>query len=215
MATRKAPPSTLVLLVRHGATPTTGKVMPGRAPGLHLSEAGLAQAAAVAERLATLKLDAIYCSPLERACETATPTATATGLVPIEEPGLLEADVGEWTGQSLVSLAKLKEWRGVHGSPSTFRFPGGESLAELQARVVAVLDRVHAAHPGGTVACFSHSDPIRLGLVFALGAPLDAFGRVVVGTGSISALRFTDGFPPQVLTTNTVTGPLTGLAAEG
>jgi broad specificity phosphatase PhoE len=215
MATRKAPPSTLVLLVRHGATPTTGKVMPGRAPGLHLSEAGLAQAAAVAERLATLKLDAIYCSPLERACETAAPTAAATRLVPIEEPGLLEADVGEWTGQSLASLAKLREWRGVHGSPSTFRFPGGESLAELQARVVAVLDRVHAAHPGGTVACFSHSDPIRLGLVFALGAPLDAFGRVVVSTGSISALRFTDGFPPQVLTTNTVTGPLTGLASEG
>jgi probable phosphoglycerate mutase len=137
------------------------------------------------------------------------------GLTPIEEPGLLEADVGEWTGKTLGSLARLKEWRGVHGSPSTFRFPGGESLAELQARVVAVLDRVHAAHPGGTVACFSHSDPIRLGLVFALGAPLDAFGRVVVDTGSISALRFTTGHPPQVLWTNTVTGPLTGLASEG
>ena len=215
MATRKAPQSTLVLLVRHGATPTTGRVMPGRAPGLHLSEAGQAQAAAVAERLATLKLDAIYTSPLERARETAAPTAAATGLTPIEEPGLLEADVGEWTGKTLGSLARLKEWSGVHGSPSTFRFPGGESLAELQARVVAVLDRVHAAHPGGMVACFSHSDPIRLGLVFALGAPLDAFGRVVVDTGSISALRFTTGHPPQVLSTNTVTGPLTGLASGG
>jgi probable phosphoglycerate mutase len=215
MATRKAPQGTLVLLVRHGATPTTGQVMPGRAPGLHLSEAGQAQAAAVAERLSTLKLDAIYTSPLERARETAAPTAAATGLTPIEEPGLLEADVGEWTGRTLASLARLKEWRGVHGSPSTFRFPGGESLAELQARVVAVLDRVHAAHPAGTVACFSHADPIRLGLVFALGAPLDAFGRVVVGTGSISALRFTTGRPPQVLSTNTVTGPLSGLAAEG
>jgi probable phosphomutase (TIGR03848 family) len=215
MATRKAPQGTLVLLVRHGATPTTGTVMPGRAPGLHLSEAGQAQAAAVAERLATLKLDAIYTSPLERARETAAPTAAATGLTPIEEPGLLEADVGEWTGKTLASLARLKEWRGVHGSPSTFRFPGGESLAEVQARVVAVLDRVHAAHPGGTVACFSHADPIRLGLVFALGAPLDAFGRVVVDTGSISALRFTTGHPPQVLSTNTVTGPLTGLTSEG
>ncbi len=206
--------STLVLLVRHGATPTTGRVMPGRAPGLHLSETGKAQAAAVAGRLATITLDAIYTSPLERARETAAPTAAATGLVPIEEPGLLEADVGEWTGRTLASLARLSQWRGVHGSPSTFRFPGGESLAELQARVVAVLDRVHAAHPGGTVACFSHSDPIRLGLVFALGAPLDAFGRVVVDTGSISALRFTTGLPPQVLATNTATGPLTGLAAE-
>jgi len=215
MATRKPPPSTLVLLVRHGATPTTGQVMPGRAPGLHLSDAGEAQAAAVAERLASLKLDAIYSSPLERARETAAPTAAASGLVPVEEPGLLEADVGEWTGRTLVSLAKLSQWRGIHDSPSTFRFPGGESLAELQARVVAVLDRLHAAHPGATVACFSHADPIRLGLVFALGAPLDAFGRVVVGTGSISALRFTTGVPPQVLATNTLSGPLTGIAAEG
>jgi len=215
MATRKAPPSTLVLLVRHGATPTTGQVMPGRAPGLHLSEAGEAQAAAVAERLGSLKLDAIYSSPLERARETAAPSAAASGLVPVEEPGLLEADVGEWTGRTLASLAKLSQWRGIHDSPSTFRFPGGESLAELQARVVAVLDRVHAAHPGATVACFSHADPIRLGLVFALGAPLDAFGRVVVGTGSISALRFTPGVPPQVLATNTLSGPLTGIAAEG
>ena len=214
MATRKAPQGTLVLLVRHGATPTTGQVMPGRAPGLHLSEAGQAQAAAVAERLATeagrdLHLPAGACA------RDRGPDAAATGLTPIEEPGLLEADVGDWTGRTLASLARLKEWRGVHGSPSTFRFPGGESLAELQARVVAVLDRVHAAHPGGTVACFSHADPIRLGLVFALGAPLDAFGRVVVDTGSISALRFTTGHPPQVLSTNTVTGPLTGLAAEG
>ena len=215
MATRKPPPSTLVLLVRHGATPTTGQVMPGRAPGLHLSDAGEAQAAAVAERLASLKLDAIYSSPLERARETAAPTAAASGLVPVEEPGLLEADVGEWTGRTLVSLAKLSQWRGIHDSPSTFRFPGGESLAELQARVVAVFDRLHAAHPGATVACFSHADPIRLGLVFALGAPLDAFGRVVVGTGSISALRFTTGVPPQVLATNTLSGPLTGIAAEG
>ena len=187
--------------------------MPGRAPGLHLSEAGQAQAAAVADRLAGLKLDALYTSPLERARETAAPTAVATGLAPIDEPGLLESDVGEWTGQSLGALAKLGPWRGLQSSPSTFRFPGGESLAELQARVVAVLDRVQAAHPGGVVACFTHADPIRLALTFALGAHLDAFGRVGVDTGSISAIRFSVGAPPLVLATNSVTGPLAGLAS--
>ena len=209
MATRK-PSGTLVLLVRHGATPTTGQVMPGRAPGLHLSEAGQGQAAAVADRLAGLKLDALYTSPLERARETAAPTAAATGLGAIDEPGLLESDVGEWTGQSLGALAKLAAWRGLQSSPSTFRFPGGESLAELQARVVAVLDRVQAAHPGGTVACFTHADPIRLALTFALGAHLDVFDRVVVDTGSISAIRLSAGTAPRVLATNSVTGPLAG-----
>ena len=212
MATRK-PQGTLVLLVRHGNTPTTGQVLPGRAPGLHLSDAGLAQAARVADRLTGVKLDAIYTSPLERARETAAPTAVATGLSPIQEPGLLEADVGEWTGEALGTLAKLSQWRGLATSPSTFRFPGGESLAELQARVVAVLDRLQAAHRGATVVCFTHSDPIRLALTFALGAHLDAFERVQVDTGSISAIRFSAGAPPLVLATNSMTGPLAGSAA--
>jgi len=212
MATRK-PQGTLLLLVRHGATPTTGQVLPGRAPGLHLSEAGLAQAARVADRLAGVKLDAIYTSPLERARETSAPTCAATGLTAIEEPGLLEADVGEWTGESLGALAKLSQWRGLATSPSTFRFPGGESLAELQARVVAVLDRLQAAHRGGTVVCFTHADPIRLALTFALGAHLDAFERVLVNTGSISAIQFSVGAAPLVLATNSMTGPLAGSTA--
>ena len=173
MATRKAPQSTLVLLVRHGATPTTGRVMPGRAPGLHLSEAGQAQAAAVAERLATLKLDAIYTSPLERARETAAPTAAATGLTPIEEPGLLEADVGEWTGKTLGSLARLKEWSGVHGSPSTFRFPGGESLADQQRRVLAALRDV--ARDGRPALLVTHGGSIRLTRCFLGGRGVAAF----------------------------------------
>lgn len=184
--------------------------MPGRAPGLHLSDAGREQAAQVAERLSGLRLDAIYTSPLERARETAEPTVAATGLPAIEESGLLEADVGEWTGESLGTLAKLGHWRGLSTSPSTFRFPGGESLAEMQARVVAVLDRVQAAHRGGTVVCFTHADPVRLALTFALGAPLDAFGRVFVDTGSISAIQFSVGAPPLVLATNSMTGPLAG-----
>ena len=70
---------TLLLLVRHGETPTTGTVLPGRAPGLHLSDRGRAQAERVAERLAGLSVDALYSSPLERACETAEPTAARTG----------------------------------------------------------------------------------------------------------------------------------------
>ena len=75
-ATKTAPPSsTLVLLVRHGQTPTTGKILPGRAAGLHLAESGIKQAQAVAERIAGIKkVDAIYTSPLERAREQRLPS---------------------------------------------------------------------------------------------------------------------------------------------
>ncbi|HEV8471656.1 MAG TPA: histidine phosphatase family protein, partial [Methylomirabilota bacterium] len=68
--------STLVLLVRHGLTPTTGRLLPGRMRGLHLSDEGRRQAEAVAQRLASVpRIDAIYASPLERARETAAPLA--------------------------------------------------------------------------------------------------------------------------------------------
>src|SRR5213082_1656282 len=86
---------TLVLLVRHGQTPTTGRVLPGRAPGLHLSDDGRKQAEAAAARIARLKrVSAIYASPLERARETALPIARVRGLALRIDRGLLELDVG-------------------------------------------------------------------------------------------------------------------------
>src|SRR3989441_9064443 len=94
--------STLVLLVRHGVTPTTGRLLPGRRRGLHLSDEGRRQAEALAVRLAAVpKIAAIYSSPLERARETVAPLAKARGLAVRVEPGLLESDLGAWTGLSL------------------------------------------------------------------------------------------------------------------
>ena len=95
--TQPAPPSsTLFLLVRHGQTPTTGKVLPGRAAGLHLADAGQLEAKAAAERIAELRtVDAIYASPLERARETAAPIGAARGQKVSVDKGLLECDFGE------------------------------------------------------------------------------------------------------------------------
>jgi probable phosphoglycerate mutase len=214
MATRKAPAGALILLVRHGATPTTGRILPGRAPGLHLSEDGERQAERVAERVAPLSPAALYTSPLERAVETAAPTAAATGLDPVEEPGLLECDFGDWTGEALSSVSRHTQWRSLMTAPASFRFPGGESLAELEARVVTTLERLRTIHAGQLVVCFSHADPIRAALTFALGAPLDSFHRVNVGTGSISVIRFPSDAAPSVLAVNSLHGPL-DLGAAG
>jgi hypothetical protein len=132
----KPPPHTTVLLVRHGQTPTTGAVLPGRAKGLHLADKGREQAEAVAERIAALpKIDAVYASPLERTKETAAPIGKARGLKVQLERGLLECDFGEWTGAKLKDLAKKPEWTTVQRYPSGFRFPGGESFAEMQTRI--------------------------------------------------------------------------------
>jgi probable phosphoglycerate mutase len=211
MAKRAAPPVTTILLVRHGQTPTTGKVLPGRAKGLHLAETGVRQAERAAERIATLRqVDAVYCSPLERARETAAPIARARGLRPKVEPGLLECDFGDWTGRELKQLMKLPEWSTVQRAPSTFRFPGGESFSEMQLRIVTALERLRAAHPGGTVVAVSHADPIKAAIAHAVGTPLDLFQRIVVSTCSITAITWTAG-GPIVLTVNSTGGDLSEL----
>jgi probable phosphoglycerate mutase len=210
--TKTTPPApTVILLVRHGQTPTTGKLLPGRAPGLHLAEAGQQQAQRAAERIAALaKVDAIYASPLERARETAAPIAAARGMKVRIDKGLLECDFGDWTGAELKALMKLPEWATVQRAPSTFTFPGGESFTAMQNRIVGAIDRIRVAHPGGTVVCVSHADPIKAAVAHAMGTHIDLFQRIVISTCSVSAIAYGMG-SPVVLTVNSTGGSLAEL----
>lgn len=214
MASRpKPPPPTTVLFVRHGQTATTGKVLPGRAPGLHLAEVGHLQAKAVGERLAMLKkVDAVYSSPLERARETAAPIAEARGLKVTVDKGLVECDFGEWTGAALKDLARKPEWSNVQRYPSGFRFPGGESFVEMAARMRTVAVKLRGGHPGGVVVAVSHADPIKAVVADALGTHLDLFQRIIISTCSVTAIAY-GACGPAVLTVNH-TGDLAGLAAS-
>jgi len=209
---KQAPPaSTLFLLVRHGLTPTTGKILPGRAAGLHLADTGRAQADTAAERIAALKsVDAVYASPLERARETAAPIAKARGLKVRIDKGLLECDFGEWTGAELKKLMKLPEWGTVIRAPSTFRFPGGESFTEMQLRIVTTIDRLRVAHQGGVVVCVSHADPIKAAVAHAMGTHIDLFQRIVISPCSVTAIAYSPG-GPVVLTVNSTGGSLAEL----
>jgi probable phosphomutase (TIGR03848 family) len=205
---------TLLLLVRHGQTPTTGRVLPGRAPGLHLSDVGREQAARVAERLAALPVTAVYSSPLERTLQTAGPTAQRTGVPVVTEAGLIEGEFGDWTGESLADLARLPQWSTVQHEPEAFRFPNGESFVEIRDRMAATLERLRRAHPGGTIVCFSHADPIRVAVSDALGTPLNRFQRLSVGPCSVSAIAYGDGEDPVVLTVNSTQDSLAELRAS-
>lgn len=199
--------STLVLLVRHGATATTGKVLPGRAAGLHLSETGLAQADAAAQRIAALQngekrsVAGVYASPLERTHETAVRIAAALGQDVCTEVGLLELDTGEWTGLEFKAAQEHPEWATIQRYPSGFRFPGGESFVEMQSRIVDTVDRLRSAHRGEVVVAVSHADPIRALVAHALGTHLDLFQRILVSPGSVTAVAYGQG-GPVVLTVN-------------
>jgi probable phosphomutase (TIGR03848 family) len=201
----------LFLLVRHGLTPTTGKILPGRAPGLHLAEDGQKQAQAAADRITALgQVDAVYASPLERARETAAPIGKARGLKVHIDKGLLECDFGDWTGEELKKLMKLPEWNTVQRAPSTFRFPNGESFTEMQTRMVSALDRLRAAHQGGVVVCVSHADTIKAAVAHAMGTHIDLFQRIVISPCSITAIAYSAG-GPVVLTVNSTGGSLAEL----
>jgi len=215
----------VVLLVRHGTTETTGKELPGRAPGLHLSEHGRRQAEDVAARIGAMsqppaddrprgngqrskppRVAAVYASPLERTRETAAPIAQALGLEVVPDEGLLELDTGEWTGIELKAAMKRKEWATIQRYPSGFAFPGGESFLAMQTRMVSTLDRLRAAHPGETIVAVSHADPIRAAVAHAMGTHLDLFQRIVVSPCSLTAIAYGDGGPIVLKVNETGTG---------
>jgi len=213
MAARPAPPKpTLVVLVRHGQTATTGQLLPGRAPDLHLADAGRAQADKAAQRLGAMGgIAAVYASPLERTRETAAPIGKAVGQRVRTNRGLLECEFGDWTGRKLADLNKLPEWKTVQGAPSTFRFPGGESFTEMQTRICSEIDRLVAKHPGERIVCVSHADPIKAAVAQAQGVHLDLFQRIVISPCSITPILYGAG-APIVLAVNSTGDDLSTLA---
>ena len=184
-----------LLLVRHGRTDAAGKRLTGWAPGVHLNEDGRRQAERLVERLDGIRVDAIYSSPLERCRETAAPLAKARRLSVHVRRSLIETGYGDWTGRSIAQVRKTKLWRTVERVPSAMRFPGGESLLEVQARAVDEVNRIARDHPKGVVVVLSHADPIRLVIAHVAGAHVDHLHRLVVDPGSISVVALSDAVP--------------------
>ena len=182
--------TTKLVLARHAVTAQTGPMLSGRTPGIDLSEDGRRQAEALAERLATLPVAAVYASPIERTTQTAQAVAARHGLQVEALAGVLEADYGEWTGQQLSDLAKTDLWKVVQRMPSRAAFPGGESLAAMQARMIAAIDALVADHPGDLVVVVSHADPIKAAIAHYTGVHLDLFQRIVVSPASVTAFEF-------------------------
>jgi broad specificity phosphatase PhoE len=179
-----------LLLIRHGENSFVRQGrLPGHLPGIHLNKRGREQAAALAESLKGLPIRAVYSSPLERAVETAGPLAQALGLPVQTRAGLLDTDVGSWEGVPIKKLRTLPEWNEEQEHPAFFRFPGGESFQELQARLVSEMQALCRAHkPPQMVAVIFHADPIKLVLAHSIGLPLDNFQKLSVAPGSVSVL---------------------------
>jgi broad specificity phosphatase PhoE len=203
---------TTFLLIRHATCDPIGRSIAGRAPGIHLNEAGRRQAERLAQRLSSVALTALYSSPLERALETAAPIAAAQGIDTEVLDGLNEIDFGEWTGKSLAELERVSGWRSFNTFRSGTRIPGGEHMAEVVSRALRELAWVREMHPGPArvVGLVSHGDVLRGLLSHALGLPLDFMLRLELSPASVSILSSedhgsrvlqlngTDGWPEEI-----------------
>jgi probable phosphomutase (TIGR03848 family) len=195
-----------LLLIRHALNDWVGKRVPSWTPGISLNEEGRKQAARLAEWLAPVPLEAIYSSPLERAVETAEPIAKAHGLEVQLRERLGDTRYGELTGKAIEDIMKTDMWEEFRAYPSRTRFPGAETVYEVQVRVVAELEEILETHPEGNIAVVAHGDVIRVSVAYFIGLPLDFLGRIWAAPASVTILRFGEWGPR--LTNLGHTGPV-------
>lgn len=179
---------TTFYLIRHGEKQSSDTLMVGRSPGVHLTRRGRLQARLLARQLRNADIRLIYSSPLERAIETAEPLARAKKLDVQICAAFHELDMGDWTGKTMAQLARTRSWRHFcryHGGTA---IPGGETLAEAQARVVSQMIRLRHQHPNAGIAIATHEDPIRLAICYFIGAPIDVYEHLEIRLGSVTVL---------------------------
>jgi len=188
-------------LIRHGLNDMVGKAIAGWVPGVHLNKEGREQADRLAEYLAKHRIQHIFSSPLERAQETAQPLATKLGLQLQTADELGEVHYGDWNGQLNETLNGQPRWKQWNAFRTGTRIPKGEMIVEVQARMVAFIQKLRQDSPDQKVALVSHGDPIRATLAYYLGIPLDFILRFEVDPASISILTL-DDYAPRVLCIN-------------
>jgi broad specificity phosphatase PhoE len=176
-----------LLLIRHAAHIHLDRKLSGRMPGVPLSDAGRVQAAALGRYLAGAGLTAVECSPLDRTCETAAAIAGAAGLSPPKCVDLLvEIDMGDWTGREFGTFGDDPAWTAWNAARGTARIPGGETMAEAQARIAAHLDTIARERDGETIALVTHADMIKAAVAHVLGLPLDNLLRFEIAPASVT-----------------------------
>ena len=188
-ATPAAP--TRFVLVRHGEASGNRELRYLGSSDVPLTERGQQQARQLAGVVGAYALDALYTSPLQRARATAEAIASATGLTVREWADLREEDFGAWERMTRAEvLASDGERLAAWESGAATAPPGGESLADVRARVVASAAALAAQHPGATMALVSHVGPIKALLCAALDLPLSGARRIWLDPASISVVEW-------------------------
>ena len=201
---------TVTLLLRHGQTPMSVQKRYSGRSDVPLTDLGVQQAVAAAKRLAPAGIGVIVTSPLLRAARTAEEVAAVTGAPVVADAGFRESDFGAWEGLTFAEVRERwpDEMTAWLADPAVAP-PGGESFAEVSARVTDALDRVLTARERQTILIVSHVTPIKTLVAAALLAPPAALYRMHLDIAAQSQIDwYADG--PAVLRSFNDTGHLTG-----
>ena len=199
--------TTRLYLIRHGATPLTAEDRFSGAENVHLSEEGRAQVTRLAHRLEDDKIDAVYCSPLDRTLETANIIAKPHGLTPIPRDGLREISHGHWEGLTRKEVEERfpDEYTAWESDPFTFAPERGESGISVLARALPVIREVVVNHKDKNVLVVSHKATLRLVISSLLG--FDARGyrdRLDQAPACLNILDFKDTVRARLMLFNDI-----------
>lgn len=179
------------IFIRHGES-TAIDYVAGRT-GVTLSEKGKKEAEQSANVLSKIKINRLIASPLQRTMETAGYISKATGLNIETFEDFIEIEFGDWTGRTFEDLRNEKAWNNWNSFRSGCIVPNGESIIQVQARMITGLNKLINKYPGETIAIVSHGDPIRTVFLYYLGMPIDMILRIKINTASISVLKLSEG----------------------
>jgi probable phosphoglycerate mutase len=179
---------TTFYLIRHGSNDYFTHTLVGRTPGIHLNETGLRESETLADALVSEGIQKIISSPLERCRETAEPLAKKLELKVETSAALTEVDFGGWTGRRFAELEQMEPWKQWNAFRSGTRPPQGESMIEVQGRMVSCVQNLARDFSEQRIALVSHGDPLRTLILYFLGTPSEFIRRLELSPASVSVL---------------------------
>lgn len=185
-----------LFLIRHGQTDWNLTHRYQGQGDIPLNKTGISQAVRVASKLAEENIDGIFSSDLQRATVTAEKIAQYHQDIELKTmPALRELDFGQWEGLKYQEIEKecpvhLKKWS---ETPGEITPPGGESLLELQSRVISQVEEICQENQGNNLVLVTHGGVIRTLLTYILHMPLDYYWKIEVVHCAISIIKYYDG----------------------
>jgi broad specificity phosphatase PhoE len=196
---------TRLLIVRHGGTMLSAEDRFAGSTDVALSDEGRRQVALLGKRLAGTKIDAAYCSPMQRTRDTAEAICRLHGMVAIGRDGLREVNHGAWETMVHSDVKKqfAEDYAAWSADPFGYAPPGGETGLSVLNRALPVYREIVCAHMGQTVLVVSHKATNRIAICALIGLDMNAYrDRIAQDLCCLNVMEFKSPAEGQLIVLN-------------